>query len=163
GMLEFGMTCHSGGTLEIYVEPYLPKPLLVLVGHGPVVETLATLGHAADFTVSTLSADGLPAALEQLSVTERASIVVATHADADEGAASRRAEAGAGRHGAAGARPRGGGVPGGAEGGRGGAGAPRPPEAPRRPRHGRRHATGDRRQHPRRDHPAPPQPEACRR
>src|SRR5262245_61110381 len=22
GMLEFPMTCHSGGTLEIYVEPY---------------------------------------------------------------------------------------------------------------------------------------------
>ena len=41
------MTCHSGGTLEIYVEPYLAKPLLVLVGHGPVIETLATLGRAA--------------------------------------------------------------------------------------------------------------------
>src|SRR5437879_214255 len=43
GMLEYPMTCHSGGTLEIYVEPYLPKPLLVLVGRGPVVETLSTL------------------------------------------------------------------------------------------------------------------------
>ena len=48
GILEYTMTCHSGGTLEIYVEPYLPQPLLVLVGHGPVVETLATLGRAAD-------------------------------------------------------------------------------------------------------------------
>ena len=38
GMLEYGMTCHSGGTLEIYVEPYLPKPMLVLVGHGEIVE-----------------------------------------------------------------------------------------------------------------------------
>ena len=62
GMLEFGMTCHSGGTLEIYVEPYLPKPVLVLVGHGPVVETLATLGRAADFAVSVLTPDALPAA-----------------------------------------------------------------------------------------------------
>jgi len=42
GILDYAMTCHSGGTLEIYVEPYLPSPLLVLVGHGPVVETLAT-------------------------------------------------------------------------------------------------------------------------
>jgi len=96
GMLEFGMTCHSGGTLEIYVEPYLPKPLLVLVGHGPVVETLATLGHAADFTVSALSAESLPAALEQLSLTERASIVVATHADADEEVLDRVLRTGAG-------------------------------------------------------------------
>src|SRR5215813_7004687 len=96
GMLEFGMTCHSGGTLEFYVEPYLPKPLLVLVGHGPVVETLATLGHAADFTVSALSAESLPAALEQLSLTERASIVVATHADADEEVLDRVLRTGAG-------------------------------------------------------------------
>ena len=84
GMLEYGMTCHSGGTLEIYVEPYLPKPMLVLVGHGPVVETLATLGHAADFLVSTVATDALQAGLEQLQPTRRASVVVATHADSDE-------------------------------------------------------------------------------
>ncbi len=82
GLLEFGMTCHSGGTLEIYVEPYLPKPMLVLVGHGPVVETLATLGRAADFLVATLAAD--TAELEPPRLTGRASVVVATHADADE-------------------------------------------------------------------------------
>ncbi|HWN03090.1 MAG TPA: XdhC family protein, partial [Candidatus Dormibacteraeota bacterium] len=43
GIVHFPMTCHSGGTLEIYVEPFLPKALLVLVGHGPVIETLATV------------------------------------------------------------------------------------------------------------------------
>jgi xanthine dehydrogenase accessory factor len=84
GMLEYGMTCHSGGTLEIYVEPYLPKPQLVLIGHGPVVETLATLGRAADFTVVTLVADTLQAGLEEQRLTGRASVVVATHADSDE-------------------------------------------------------------------------------
>ena len=84
GMLEYGMTCHSGGTLEIYVEPYLPKPQLVLIGHGPVVETLATLGRAADFTVVTLVADTLQAGLEEQGLTGRASVVVATHADSDE-------------------------------------------------------------------------------
>src|SRR5262245_29260891 len=30
GMLAYPMACHSGGTLEIYVEPYLPKPVLLL-------------------------------------------------------------------------------------------------------------------------------------
>jgi xanthine dehydrogenase accessory factor len=84
GMLEYGMTCHSGGTLEIYVEPYLPKPMLLLVGHGPVVETLATLGRAADFLVSTVATDALQTGLEQLQLTQRASVVVATHADSDE-------------------------------------------------------------------------------
>jgi len=41
GSLEYPMTCSSGGTLEIYVEPWVPKPALVLLGHGPVLESLA--------------------------------------------------------------------------------------------------------------------------
>jgi xanthine dehydrogenase accessory factor len=96
GLVEYPMTCHSGGTLEIYVEPYLPKPLLVLVGHGPVVETLASLARAADHTVE-LRPD-VPAGREStlptsqasgrqtLVVTSQTSVVVATHGDADEDA-----------------------------------------------------------------------------
>ncbi len=84
GMLEYTMTCHSGGTLEIYVEPYLSKPLLALVGHGPVVETLATLGHAAGYSVVALGEDAAREGLDQLDLTRRASVVVATHADSDE-------------------------------------------------------------------------------
>jgi len=82
GIVEYPMTCHSGGTLEIYVEPYLPKPLLVLVGHGPVIDALSTLGRGADYAVVVIS--GGPAELEQLRLTSRASVVVATHADSDE-------------------------------------------------------------------------------
>jgi len=88
GILEYPMTCHSGGTLEIYVEPSLPKPLLVLMGHGPVVETLATLGHAADYCVVVLREDAL-ATLRQLGLTSQASVVVATHAESDEEALER--------------------------------------------------------------------------
>ena len=89
GMLEYAMTCHSGGTLEIYVEPYLPKPLLVLVGHGPVLETLASLGRAADYSVVALREDAIQAGLGELDLTRRASVVVATHADSDEDALER--------------------------------------------------------------------------
>src|SRR6267142_1806020 len=56
GIVDYAMTCHSGGTLEIYVEPYLPSPRLVLVGHGPVVDTLAALGPACGYTVTALAA-----------------------------------------------------------------------------------------------------------
>ena len=72
------MTCHSGGTLEIYVEPYLPTPSLVLVGHGPVVETLATLGRAAGYAVVTLD-DTATTALDGVALGRPASVVVATH------------------------------------------------------------------------------------
>ena len=40
------MTCHSGGTLEIYVEPHLPAPLLWVAGTTPIAGALATLGAA---------------------------------------------------------------------------------------------------------------------
>jgi xanthine dehydrogenase accessory factor len=86
GMLEFPMTCHSGGTLEIYVEPYLPKPLLLLIGHGPVLEALATLGGAAGYSVVDLREHVVRAELARLGLTRRASAVVATHADSDEDA-----------------------------------------------------------------------------
>ncbi len=96
GILDYAMTCHSGGTLEIYVEPYLPVPLLVLVGHGPVVDTLATLGEAAGYAVVPLRDDAARAGLDALGLGRRASVVVATHADSDEDALARvlRTEAG---------------------------------------------------------------------
>jgi xanthine dehydrogenase accessory factor len=84
GLLEYTMTCHSGGTLEIYVEPFLPKPLLVLVGHGPVVEALASLGRDADYSVVVVPAEAAETSLGGLGVTPRASVVVATHSDLDE-------------------------------------------------------------------------------
>lgn len=84
GILEYPMTCHSGGTLEIYVEPFLPKSALLLVGHGPVLESLATLGRAADYAVTILAPEALPGAPAGLALTVRASVVVATHGDGDE-------------------------------------------------------------------------------
>jgi xanthine dehydrogenase accessory factor len=81
GIEPHTMACHSGGTLEIYVEPFLPKPLLVLVGHGPVLEALAALGGATDFAVT-----GMREALGQLRLDRRAAVVGATHGDADEDA-----------------------------------------------------------------------------
>jgi xanthine dehydrogenase accessory factor len=88
GVVPYTMTCHSGGTLEIYVEPYLPRPLLLIVGHGPVVETLATLARATDHAVVVVSAGEIPAVLAP-PLTRRASVVVATHGEADEEALER--------------------------------------------------------------------------
>jgi xanthine dehydrogenase accessory factor len=85
GVLEFPMVCHSGGTLEVYVEPFLPKPLLLLVGHGPVLETLATLGRATDFDVVTVGHQGGDD-VATLAQSPGAFVVVATHGTFDEDA-----------------------------------------------------------------------------
>ena len=34
-VLEFGMACHSGGTLELFVDPVLPVARLVVIGDTP--------------------------------------------------------------------------------------------------------------------------------
>ncbi len=52
GIVELVMTCHSGGTLEIYVEPHLPAPLLWIAGTTPIAGALATLGAAAGWRVT---------------------------------------------------------------------------------------------------------------
>lgn len=96
GVLEYPMMCHSGGTLEIYVEPVLPKPALVLVGHGPVVDTLANLARAVDFDVVVFGTDAGGEGLDRLVLAPHASVVVATHGHFDEDALERalRSEAG---------------------------------------------------------------------
>lgn len=51
GMVALPMTCGSGGTVEIYVEPVLPVSRLVLFGETPAVEALARIGGAMGWRV----------------------------------------------------------------------------------------------------------------
>ncbi len=51
GIVDRPMVCQSGGTVEIFIEPNLPKPNLVVVGDSPVATTLATLGPLLGFRV----------------------------------------------------------------------------------------------------------------
>jgi len=83
GMREHAMPCHSGGTLEIYVEPVLPRPQLVLVGSGPVAETLATLAGAVGFEVVAVAG---ASELAGVATSAETAIVVATHGRFDEDA-----------------------------------------------------------------------------
>jgi xanthine dehydrogenase accessory factor len=62
GVIELVMSCHSGGTLEIYVEPHLPAPVLWLAGTTPIAGALAELGSAAGWRVSVFDPVADPAA-----------------------------------------------------------------------------------------------------
>jgi xanthine dehydrogenase accessory factor len=107
GIRVHPMTCHSGGTLEIFVDPCVPVPQALLVGHGPVVEALATLAPVAGFEVVVCSqgadAARFPLAAHVLPALEpgrirpdaQSYVVVATHGEADEEAlgAALRSEA----------------------------------------------------------------------
>ena len=51
GVESYEMSCHGGGSLEIYLEPVLPKPDLMIVGNSPVAQILSGLGRLLDFKV----------------------------------------------------------------------------------------------------------------
>jgi len=38
--------------MDVYIEPVLPQPELVIAGHGRIAETLAGLGHLMNFSVT---------------------------------------------------------------------------------------------------------------
>jgi xanthine dehydrogenase accessory factor len=49
-ILGVGMPC--GGMMDVYIEPVLPQPELIIAGHGRIAETLARLGHLMSFAVT---------------------------------------------------------------------------------------------------------------
>jgi xanthine dehydrogenase accessory factor len=51
GIELYRMTCYSGGTMEIYIEPYLPAPQLLVCGASPAAEALVKIGAAVGFNV----------------------------------------------------------------------------------------------------------------
>ena len=96
GVIEIALTCISGGTLEIYIEPQLAQPHLVVIGHLATAEALVRLGKGLGWRISLLGldvtrerfpeADQLIDELEfsKLSITKNTHVVVASHGNYDE-------------------------------------------------------------------------------
>src|SRR5215813_7600100 len=96
GVEAYLMTCQGGGSLEIYLEPVLPRPDLFVVGASPVAHILTGLGRLLDFKVCVADPDAereqFPEAdvvltdLESLRgrIDSRSYVVVATMGNGDE-------------------------------------------------------------------------------
>lgn len=54
-LVDFKSACYSGGSLDIFIEPVLSQPDLLLFGASEVAQALATLAHFAGFSVTVLS------------------------------------------------------------------------------------------------------------
>src|SRR5215469_376743 len=105
GVVDYTMTCHSGGALDIFLEPVLPNPHLVILGRSPVGQILARLARDVGYTVSAV----IPAAdedndnddrerfgvdiniirardydLSRIRITQRTYLVVSTQGEGDE-------------------------------------------------------------------------------
>ncbi len=57
GIVDYTMTCHSGGALDIYLEPVKPKPQIMILGRSPVAQILARLGSTIGYGISMVSSE----------------------------------------------------------------------------------------------------------
>jgi xanthine dehydrogenase accessory factor len=96
GTINYPMTCHGGGALEIYIEPVLSKPQILIIGRSAVAQTLCQLGKAVGYRITIVgggaSRENFPDAdivaeeldLQHLTITPETYVVVSTQGDRDE-------------------------------------------------------------------------------
>jgi len=80
GMTVVPIACQSEGALEVYIEPVLPAPRLVVVGRSPMARTLTGLARELGWDARLVDGAGFSAA----DVGDRAMVVVATQGHGDE-------------------------------------------------------------------------------
>ena len=105
GVVDYSMTCHSGGELDIYIEPVLPRPHVVILGRSPVAQALAqlagTIGYKVQVVADEVTAESFGTAevhrdsdfnLTGLKITPQTFVVVSTQGHGDEEALEQAAK-----------------------------------------------------------------------
>jgi xanthine dehydrogenase accessory factor len=78
GAVTVANPCLSGGAVEIFLEPRVPAPRLLVVGDSPIAVALAELGRPLGYAVELVSGqDAVPQA-------DDAALVVASHGRGEE-------------------------------------------------------------------------------
>ncbi|MCW2634256.1 MAG: uncharacterized protein JWQ99_623 [Blastococcus sp.] len=78
GAVTVANPCLSGGAVEIFLEPRVPAPRVLVVGESPIAEALARLGGPLGYAVELApGADAVPRA-------DDAALVVASHGRGEE-------------------------------------------------------------------------------
>lgn len=54
-VIEFGMPCQSGGMIELFIDPVMVKPEIVVLGESPVAQALTRIAPHAGFRVTWLA------------------------------------------------------------------------------------------------------------
>jgi xanthine dehydrogenase accessory factor len=80
GITVVPISCQSEGALEVYIEPVVPAPHLVIVGRSPMAHTLADLARALNWRTDLVAAEDFTAA----AASGQSMVVVATQGHGDE-------------------------------------------------------------------------------
>jgi xanthine dehydrogenase accessory factor len=96
GVVAYKMTCMSEGTVEIFLEPVLPAPHLVVIGKTLIATALVQLAKAAGYRVTAVAPDAKPTTfekvdelitqmnLQQVKISAASAIVICTQGENDE-------------------------------------------------------------------------------
>ncbi len=55
GVKNYKMTCASGGSVDVYIEPLLPMTRIVIFGRSHIAKALCTIGEVAGFDLTVVS------------------------------------------------------------------------------------------------------------
>ena len=80
GITVVPISCQSEGALEVYIEPVVPAPHLVIVGRSPMAHTLADLARALNWRTDLVAGEDFTAA----DVHGQSMVIVATQGHGDE-------------------------------------------------------------------------------
>jgi len=80
GITVVPISCQSEGALEVYIEPVVPAPHLVIVGRSPMAHTLAELARALSWRTELVAGEDFTAA----DAHEQSMVIVATQGHGDE-------------------------------------------------------------------------------
>jgi xanthine dehydrogenase accessory factor len=78
GAVTVANPCLSGGSMEIFLEPRVPAPRVLVVGDSPIAESLAALGGPLGFAVELVSGEAAQP------LRDDAALVVASHGRGEE-------------------------------------------------------------------------------
>ena len=86
GRITVHNPCLSGGTLEIFLEPVRPAPVLVIVGETPIARSLAALGRTMGYELREMGSPNV--------VAGATAVVIASHGRDEEDALRAALDAG---------------------------------------------------------------------
>jgi xanthine dehydrogenase accessory factor len=96
GVKDYKMTCMSEGTVEVFIEPILPSPHIVVIGKTAIAKALVKMAKTAGYRVTAVAADARPDTfdkvdelitqikLQPVNILASSSIVVCTQGEQDE-------------------------------------------------------------------------------
>jgi len=96
GLMQYKMTCQSEGAVEVFVEPVMPMPHLVVIGKSAIAKSLVKLAKVSGYRVTGVAPEAnlqtfdkvdeliTQVKLDNVKTTEASCIVIATQGENDE-------------------------------------------------------------------------------